>query len=193
MQHNWYIKVSTFEPNLIRWCSLLTHWGRVTPICVSKLTVIGSDNCLSPGRRQAIIWTNAGILLIGSLGTNFNDFFNRNSYIFTQENQFENVVWKMASILSRPQCVNSQTGGCYVYEQYHWRWSRPCVVDLTLNSNFDTPRIVLPVERDRHKKTPNRPGIPNEYTHLCSDHKEIPWIINNEICPDRFVICSQAK
>ena len=44
----------------------LTHWGRVTHICVSKLTIIGSDNGLSPGRRQAIIWTNAGILLIGA-------------------------------------------------------------------------------------------------------------------------------
>ena len=49
----------------------LTHWGRVTLICVSKLTIIGSDNGLSPGRRQAIIWINAGILLIGPLGTNF--------------------------------------------------------------------------------------------------------------------------
>ena len=36
-----------------------------------KLTIIGSDNGLSPGRRQAIIWTNAGILLIRTLGTNF--------------------------------------------------------------------------------------------------------------------------
>ena len=42
----------------------LTHEGRVTHICVSKLTIIGSDNGLSPDRRQAIIWTNAGILLI---------------------------------------------------------------------------------------------------------------------------------
>ena len=33
----------------------LTHWGRVTHICVSKLTIIGPDNGLSPGRRQAII------------------------------------------------------------------------------------------------------------------------------------------
>ena len=49
---------------------LLSHWGRVTDICVSKLTIIGSDNGLSPGRCQAIIWTNAGILLIRSLGTN---------------------------------------------------------------------------------------------------------------------------
>ena len=33
----------------------LTHWGRVTHICVSELVTIGSDNGLSPGRRQAII------------------------------------------------------------------------------------------------------------------------------------------
>ena len=51
----------------------LTHWGRVTHICVSKLTIIGSDNGLSPAGRQAIIWTNAGILLIGPLGTNFSE------------------------------------------------------------------------------------------------------------------------
>ena len=42
----------------------LTHWGRVTHISVSKLTIIGSDNGLAPSRRQAIILTNAGILLI---------------------------------------------------------------------------------------------------------------------------------
>ena len=50
-----------------------THWGRVTHICVSKLTIIGSDNGLSPDRRQAIIWMNAGILSIGPLGTNFSE------------------------------------------------------------------------------------------------------------------------
>ena len=51
----------------------LTHWGRVTHICVDNLTIIGSDNGLSPGQRQAIIWTNAVILLIGPLGTNFSE------------------------------------------------------------------------------------------------------------------------
>ena len=44
----------------------LTHCGRMTHICVGKTTIIGSDNGLWPGRRQAIIWTNAGILLIGT-------------------------------------------------------------------------------------------------------------------------------
>ena len=51
----------------------LTHWGRVKHICISKLTIYGSGNGLVPGQCQAIIWTNAGILLIGPLGTNFSE------------------------------------------------------------------------------------------------------------------------
>ena len=51
----------------------LTHWGRVTHMCVSDLPDTGSDNGLSPSRRQAIIWTNAGLLLIRTLGTNFSE------------------------------------------------------------------------------------------------------------------------
>ena len=39
----------------------LTYWGRATHICVGNLTTIGPDNGLSPGWRQAINWTNAGI------------------------------------------------------------------------------------------------------------------------------------
>ena len=42
-------------------------------ICVNKLTIIGSDNGLSPGQRQAIIWTNDGILLIRTCRTTFNE------------------------------------------------------------------------------------------------------------------------
>ena len=51
----------------------LTHWGRVAHICIGKLTVIVWDNGLSPGRHQAIISTNAGILLIGPLGAYFSE------------------------------------------------------------------------------------------------------------------------
>ena len=84
----------------------LTHWGRVTHICVGNLAVIGSDNGLSPGRRQAIIWTNNGMLLIGPLGTNFSEISIEYSNIFIQDNAFESVVCETAAILSRPQCVN---------------------------------------------------------------------------------------
>ena len=53
----------------------------------------------SPGRLQVIIWTNAGIFLIGPLlETNFSEILNLNSDIFIQENAFGNVVWKMAAI-----------------------------------------------------------------------------------------------
>ena len=55
--------------------TFLTHWGRATHLCVGELTIIGSNNGLSPGRRQAIIWTNAGILLIRPWGTNFSENF----------------------------------------------------------------------------------------------------------------------
>ena len=51
----------------------LTHWDQVTHICVTKLTIIGSNNGLVLGWHQAISWTKAGILLIGPPGTNFNE------------------------------------------------------------------------------------------------------------------------
>ena len=45
----------------------------MTHICVTKITLISSDNGLAPSRRQAIIWTSVGILLIGPLETNFSE------------------------------------------------------------------------------------------------------------------------
>ena len=41
-------------------------------MCVSELTIIGSDSVLSPGRRQANTWTIANLMLSGPLATNFN-------------------------------------------------------------------------------------------------------------------------
>ena len=45
----------------------------MTHVRVSKLIISGSDNGLLPGRRQAIISTNDGLLLIGPLGTNVSE------------------------------------------------------------------------------------------------------------------------
>ena len=80
--------------------STLTHWGRVTHICVVKLTTIGSDNGLLPGRRQAIIWTNAGILLIRPLGANFSEIL-----IGVQTFSFKKMELKMSSAKWRPFCL----------------------------------------------------------------------------------------
>ena len=78
----------------------LTHWGRVTHICVSKLTTIGSANGLSPDRRQAIIWTNAGILLIRTLGINISDFLSE-----IRAFSFKKMRLKMSSGKWRPSCL----------------------------------------------------------------------------------------
>ena len=78
----------------------------MTHICVGNLTIICSDNGLSPSRRQAIIWTIAGILLIGLVGTIFSEILIECIY-FHKENAFEKVVCKMTAILSRLQCVNA--------------------------------------------------------------------------------------
>ena len=79
---------------------LLTYWGRVTHICVGKLTIIASDNGLSPGRRQAIIWTNAGILLIGPLGSNFSEIV-----IAIEAFSFKEKHMKRSSGKCRPYCL----------------------------------------------------------------------------------------
>ena len=78
----------------------LTHWGRLTHICVSDLTIIGSDNGLSPGRRQAIIWTNAGILLIRPLRTNFSEILIE-ILIFSSTK----MHLKVSSVKRRPFCL----------------------------------------------------------------------------------------
>ena len=80
-------------------CSL-THWGRVTHICVGNRIIIGSDNGLSPGRRQAIILTNADMLLIGPVGTNFNEIL-----IEIHTFSFKKMHLNMSSGKWRPFCL----------------------------------------------------------------------------------------
>ena len=72
----------------------------MTHICVSKIISIGSDNGLSPGRRQAIIWTSAGILSIGPLGTNFSE-----NWIKVHTFSFKKMHLKMSSGKWRPCCL----------------------------------------------------------------------------------------
>ena len=83
----------------------LTHSCCVTHICVSKLSIIGSDNGLSPAWHQAIIWPNTGILSIRILGPKFQWNLKQNLCVVIQENAFKNVVCEVTAIVSRPQCV----------------------------------------------------------------------------------------
>ena len=107
----------------------LTHWGWVTHICVGNRTIIGSDNGLSPCQRLPIIWTNAGILLIGPLGTDFGEISIK-ILIFL----FKKMRLKVSSANWRPFCL-----GLNVLTQ----GSLKCVIWLSLSPHTTINPILL--------------------------------------------------
>ena len=89
----------------------------MTHICVGSLTTIGSDNGLSPGRHQAIIWTNAGILLIGPLETIFSEIlFEIHTF------SFKKLHLQMSSGKWRPFCLglNVLNVSWQKSPKFHW-------------------------------------------------------------------------
>ena len=77
----------------------LTHLPLVPQYVYVNRVSIGSDNGMSPIRRQAIIETNAGLLSIGPLGTNFNEIL-----INIENFSFMKVHPKILSAKWRPFC-----------------------------------------------------------------------------------------
>ena len=110
----------------------LTHWGRVTHICVGKQTIIGSDNGLAPGRRQAIIWTNAGILLIGPLGTNFSKIS-----IKIQSFSFTKMRLKVSSAKWRPFCLGLNVLRYHKYNPSYEPLTQRSLESTTLIMKFE--------------------------------------------------------
>ena len=118
MNQRWLNTTSTYkykymqEDVLFYWCSdwkkkicrsaviLLTHLGWVMQIYLSNLTIIGSDNGLSPSQHRAITWSSAGILLIAPLGTNFTEIS-----IWIEIFLGKKMVLKVLSGKSRPFCL----------------------------------------------------------------------------------------
>ena len=85
----------------------LTHWGRVTHICVRKLAIICSDNGLSAGRCQAIIWTNAGILSIGPWEQS-SILIKIHIFSFTETHLKMSAAKARPCVIPGPQCVKKR-------------------------------------------------------------------------------------
>ena len=135
----------------------LTHWGRVTHICIGKLITIGSDNGLSPGQRQAIIWTITGILLIGPLGTNRSEI-----WIGIQTFSFKKMHLKMS------QCVNHSYNAIY-----RWLSARQlCIsngITAVLLSSLNYHQIL-------HNMTKNMTPVGEKAGRWwCDIYKKIIW------------------
>ena len=106
-----YVQQDLNRMTYISQATCLTHWGRVTHICVGNLTIVGSDNGLSPCRRQASFWTNAWILLIGPSWTSFSEIL-----IGIHTFSFKKIHLKMSSAKWRPFCL-----GLNVLNAFCWK------------------------------------------------------------------------
>ena len=85
---------------------------RPSDTCVTGLIIMSSDNDWpSPSQYLNQCWNIINWILGNKLLSNLN----RNSYVFIQENTFENVVWKMAAILFRAQCVKTVIPWYYLW------------------------------------------------------------------------------
>ena len=106
----------------------------MTHICVSKLTIIGSDNGLLPERHQAIIWTNAGILLIGTLGRNCSEILSEiHTFSFKKMHLKTSVEW-------RPFCLGINV--LTTSRQPVFQWISKIRIDERvpiLGSQYDSP------------------------------------------------------
>ena len=110
-------------------CAIVTHWGWVTYICVGNLATFGLDNGLSPGWCQAIIWSNAGILLIEPLRMKFREIF-----ITIITFSFMKMFLKVSSIKWQSFCISLNVLDIYdhfrkvircrdvVMKLFQWRW-----------------------------------------------------------------------
>ena len=111
----------------------------MTHICVGNITIIGSDNGLSPGCGQAIIWTNVGILLIGPLWINFNEILIENRTF-----SFKKIHLKMSSVKWRPFCLGLnvliEAVTVHVPDIIEWIWSNNTHVSV---HTFVTKNTVL--------------------------------------------------
>ena len=137
------------------YCStLLIHWGQVTHIYVNKRTIIVSENGLSPGRRQAIIWINDGILSIRTIGTYFSEMLIGISTFSLKKLHLKisSARWR-PGVLSRPQCFNTRC------------WEEECNAWLILGLRPAN-------ERRRYKVTPSLIGWGRTQNQQCNGHRD---------------------
>ena len=95
---NMFVKVLRVEKMLLKMYQLIEAERRI--YASENQVVIGSDMGLQSGRHQAIIWTSAGILLLGSLGTNFGEIL-----IEIHILSLKKMYLKMSSEKWRPFCL----------------------------------------------------------------------------------------
>ena len=107
------------------WRHSLTHLPQCRIYASLNWVSIGSDNGMSPVRRQAITWTNADLLSIGLLGTYFSEIWIGILSFSFKKMQLKMSSAKIAAILSTGRWVKDQG------------WPVPTTVSIRSDLNFN--------------------------------------------------------
>ena len=90
-------------------------WSKHDLIYIFSHYLSPPTDSTSPSRPQAIIWTNAGILLIGPLGTNFSEIF-----IKITTFSFKKMRSKVSSGKRRPSCLGLNVINASIFNDMSW-------------------------------------------------------------------------
>ena len=129
---------------------------------ISKLTIIGSDNGLSPHRCQAIIWTNDRLLSIGTIGTNLNEIL-----IAIQTFSFKKMYLNMTSGKCRPSCLGLNA----------LIWARPQCLNMSMSGGGNWILINLMTAlnyQDKHNWIPHDLLYKRQHFRMCTIYWHIP-------------------
>ena len=129
---------------------ILTEWCRVRHIWVDNLTIIGSDNGLSPGRRQAIIWISDGILWIWPLGINFSEILIKFLTFW-----FKKMCLNVSFAKWRPFCLGLNVLSCIVVSRVSFPVHvtvRPFLLTVSKLGSAIIYKTKLVVTGPRHNK-----------------------------------------
>ena len=161
-------------------CNNTNPSNHVTHVWVNKQTIITSDNSFSSVRRLAIIQTSAWFLLVVPSGRNSSENRIGTLHNCSQENAFEDVVWKMAAMLPRPPCVNTlmprQNGRLFAddtFKRIFMNGNIRISIKISLKlvpkgSITNNPALVLIMAWRRPGDKPlYEPMLVRSLTHLC--------------------------
>ena len=99
------------------------------------------------GQRQAIIWTNAGTLLIRTLGTNFSEILSEiHSFSFSKMHlKMSSAKWRLFSpglnelnLITHSQIDNPY----YTYEYNNWQISNTCIRHTIIGTKLDHSDVI---------------------------------------------------
>ena len=113
---------------------ILIDWRWVVHTCIGYLTIIGSYSGFLPSLHQVIIWTNAGILLIWPLGTNFSEILIRIHTFSFKKMHIKMLYAKWCPLSPCLDVFNNYNYICSVYccfvsvlkniqFKLHWQWN----------------------------------------------------------------------